>query len=237
VSWQKASVFAIALGLAAGCAEHLRAISRTGGFSTGVFFWPPPPSTSSWIGEPSRFATFRDAAEVVAATLGRAGYHEQRLLPIGANYEHGFAVTTRLEHIDEHGAPRPPGDRWVLPFPDAASLRWLAGSAETYLPAKGRYRVFFVAFTDLQPPLRGARERWDEETAMDGPDLKAPALPVHRRVRAGFRIGVYVYEYEARSSDGQGRLLFTDPDVAAAAHMERSGLRALMATTRSAAEW
>ena len=202
MSWQQASVFAIATALAAGCAEHLHSIERSDTWSTGILFWPPPTATSVWLAEPSASATLGDASGFIGEALRKAGYVDQRWFPIGAHYEHGFAVTTRLERIDEDGTPKSLVERWLPQYPEAASLRWLTGSAETYLPRPGRYRVLLVAFTDLHVPLQGGPQRWDQGTAMEGPSLPSTELPARRRVRAGHRVGVG--GYGIRWSRGQG---------------------------------
>jgi hypothetical protein len=224
VSWQHAAVIAIGIGLATGCAEHLRAIDRSASWSTGVFFWPPPHATSSWIAAPSTATTLGDVASRMGDALRRAGYTDQRWFPIGAHCQHGFAVTTRLERIDDQGAPKAAAERWLAPYPEAASVRWLATAAQTYLPRPGRYRVLLIAFTDLHVLSAGQPQRWDEETAMEGPGMPATEVPAGRQLRAGYRVGAYVYEYEKRSADGDGAFVPGDAEVPAAEQLTRSGL-------------
>jgi hypothetical protein len=229
VSWQQAAGFSVALALTAGCAEHVRSMDRAASWSTGVLFWPPPTATTTWIGPPSPPSTLGDAARLVDGTLRDAGFVERRWFPIGARYEHGFAVTTRLERLDEEGLPKPAINRWPSQYPDAATLRWLAGSAEPYLPGRGRYRVMLVAFTDLGVPLPGRPQRWDESTAMEGPEMPATELPLERRLPADARVCVYIYEYEAKATDGAGRFVAPDAKLPAAARLERAGLSSLVA--------
>jgi hypothetical protein len=227
VSWQHASVFAIGVGLATGCAEHLRSINQGAVWSTGVLFWPPPDATSSWIGEAAAPVSLGDAAAKVASALRDAGYVDQHWFPIGTQYQHGFAVTTRLEQTDERGMARPSGDRWPVGYPDAVNLRWLTSSTSPFLPRQGRYRALLVAFTDLHGHVRGRPPRFDETTAMDGPGGPAPAVHIRRPVPAGYRIGVYIYEYEAEDDGEVGTFVTRDPDVSPAEHIERSGLSTL----------
>jgi hypothetical protein len=224
VSWQQVAVFSVALTLTAGCAEHLRSMDHAASWSTGVLFWPPPTATATWIAEPSASSTPGDAERLIEGALRHAGYAEQRWFPIGARYEHGFAVTTRLERIDEEGQPKSAIERWLSQYPDPASMLWLAGSAEPYLPGPGRYRVMLVAFTDLAAPFAGRPQRWDESTAMEGPELRGTDFPLKRRAPADYRVCVYIYEYEAKSADGAGRLVSQDADIRAAARLEKSGL-------------
>jgi hypothetical protein len=163
----------------------------------------------------------------VASALREAGYADQRWFPIGVRYEHGFAVTTRLEQTDAGGTPRSSLDRWPVGYADAVNLRWLAGCENPYLPRQGRYRALLVAFTDLHVRVPGRPQRLDESTAMDGPGLPASAIPGRRRVPAGYRVGVYIYEYEAESAGDYGKFLSREPDVAPANLVERAGLSAL----------
>jgi hypothetical protein len=239
VSWQDASLFAIAVGLAAGCAEHLGSLNGSAGWSTGVLFWPPPGASATWIAEPSpqpsATATLGDAAQVIAAALRRAGYSDLRWFRIGVHHDHGFAVTTRLERIDDDGTPRPLAERWLSPYPEAANLLWLTRATEPYLPGRGRYRVLLVAFTDLHFRTPGRPQRWDESTAMEGPDLPASEIPASLRAAAGYRVGVYVYEYRAKSADGTDALLVPHASVSARAQVERSGLSGLAALSGNGA--
>jgi hypothetical protein len=242
MGWQQATVLAMAAGLAAGCAEHLHSLGQSGGWSTGMLFWPPPPATSTFVGEPVPASehppTFGDVAVLVGETLRDSGYVDPRWLPIGAHCEHGFAVATRIERIGDDGASRPGPDRWLAQYPLPATLHWLAGSSEAYLPARGRYRVLLVAFTDLYVLPPGRPERWDATTAMEGLGTFAAEVPVERRVPPGYRLGLHVYEYVAPSGDGEGH--FVDPGAAsderrsAPALMRRPGLSAL-ATVRGLA--
>jgi hypothetical protein len=229
VSWHDTTVFAVALALAGGCAEHLGTLSHSSGWTTGVLFWPPPGATSSWLAEPAAPSTLGEAALRIRDSLRAAGYTDQRWLPIGVHYEHGFAVTTRLERVDDDGTPGPSSERWLSAYPGAVSLRWLDGSATPFLPSRGRYRVLLVAFTDLHIRPPGRPDRWDETTAMEGPDpdMAPPELPTLRVVSGRYRVGFYVYEYEASGGQGDGTFVDHDARVPAKAHLERSGLGAL----------
>jgi hypothetical protein len=230
VSWPNASVFAIALGLATGCAEHLHSIRQGSGWSTHVLFWPPPDATSSWFRDAAPAAgTLGDAMASVARNLRQAGYADLRWFPIGANYEHGFAVTTRLEQTDQDGAAKPFADRWPAEYAEAANLQWLTDCRTPYLARPGRYRVFLVAFTDLHVPVPGRPVRVDTSTAMDGPDFPVTAIPTRRRVTAAYRVGVYIYEYESGAPGEGGTFVSRDEKVGPADQIKRSGLSVLAA--------
>jgi len=222
MSWHHPAVLGIALGLAAGCAEHLHSLDQGVGWSTGVLFWPPPPATASWI-PPGRFdGTFDDAAHWIDDSLRRGGYEDLRRWPIGAQWEHGFALATRLERVRDDGAPALIPWRWSPVYPHAPELRWLNEARAPYLPLAGRYRVFLVAITDLHVRPPGRPERWDGTTAMESPRFRPAEWPGQRRLPPDARIGVYIYEY--KSADHEGEWLSEDTRISPKDQLARSGL-------------
>jgi len=220
------SALALAL-LATGCAEHLVLLERNVTGLPRTLFWPPPEATSVWASGPAGSPTFGEAAERIARTFQVAGYGDEGWYPIGVDYTHGFALTTRLERTSDDGAPKPRLERWSALYPEASTLPWLAWARETRLPSQGRYRVFFVAFTDLPIGPSKRAPRWNEETLLASPDMPPMSFPAARRASAGYRVGVYVYEYASDSPDGKGAFVGSDSEVPAARHLERAGLGAL----------
>jgi hypothetical protein len=159
-------------------------------------------------------ASLGDVAVRVQSALRGAGITKVRWSPIGVGYAHGFFVTTRLERIDDDGAPvKAPEARWCSAFPAAPELRWLEQADEMRLPAAGRYRVLLIAFTDLPiaPPPHSA-PRWNEETVLYGSGLSAAGLPYARRVSSSYRLDVFTYEYVA-DAPGEGRFVSTGPSA------------------------
>jgi len=221
-----AVVFVLAAGLATGCAEHLDLLKRgPGGGQSPFIFWPPPPPTSAWSAT-SDAATFGDAVKQIAQGLDGAGYSETRWYPIGVDFAHGFAIATRLERIEDDGAPA--RDRWSAVYEDASNLRWLEGARDPRLPGAGRFRVFLVAFTDLPFGKRGYAPRWNDETLMDAPQMPPMHFPAARHVSSRFRVDAFVYEYAASSTDERGLFVGSDDRVAAATHVRAAGLTALV---------
>jgi hypothetical protein len=106
----------------------------------------------------------------LAIALRRRGYVQQRWFPVGAGFVHGFAVATRLEHVEREG-DAPGVDRWLPWEPEPANLFWLSGTTHVRLPQPGQYRVFLLAFTDL--PLGPTRRApvWGRDTIMEGPEM------------------------------------------------------------------
>ena len=217
--------------VASGCNAH-KSVSAggTGGWETGYRFWPPPPSTTIWTTETVASvpdASFGPVAAHIARVLEQAGYSEQRLYPMGVHYEHGFAVTTRLERIRDDAMPETPPDRWTAQFPEAATLIWLRDRSPRF-PHPGRYRTFLIAFTDLPTGDEARSVRWNEQTVMMGPELHVAAFPVRRRVPPGYRFAVYVYEYLSDPRlDEESLVSPADTRLPGAAHIERSGLLSL----------
>jgi hypothetical protein len=227
MSWvARACALAIA-GLTSGCVEHMSVLERgsTGAPIRKPEFWPPPGGTSLWISEERGGVTFGDAARHVAGTLREAGYQDERWYPIGVEYVHGFAVTTRLERVAEDG--RPAADRWSSLYPEALELVWFKEARVVTLPAPGRYRAFLVAFTDLPlGPIAHRPPRLSEETFMVAPDMPAMHFPAARRAPLSSRVYVFVYVYASEAPGGDGAFVASDP-IPAAVQVERSGLSSL----------
>lgn len=225
---QKVSVVALALGLAAGCAEQH--INRSHGFVGDAqrTFWPPPPPTTLWTSDAGADTTLGDAALRVAETLRRAGQGDLRWYPIGVGYAHGFAVTTRLERIDADA--RPAGARWDPLYDEASSLEWLKNDSSPRVSAPGRYRLTLVAFTDLPPREAHAAPRWNEGTWMDGPDAIDRRIPGAKHAGRGYQVRVYVYEYATKP--GEVETAPAAAVVGAEEEVERAGLEELGAVVR-----
>jgi len=181
-------------------------------------FWPPPRTSTAWFSRgryPGRANDFGSAAEELAALLREQGYSEQRWLPIGVGFVHGFAVTTRLERF-EGESPNGATPRWSARYGEAARLVWLQGARAVSVVAPGRYRVFLVAVTDLPLDAAGAAPVWDQTTVMVGPgipdDLDELDLPRSRRLSSRHRLGVYAYVFESGEGEAVGHAVSLDPE-------------------------
>jgi hypothetical protein len=212
VPW--AQLLAIVAVSLIGCASN-RGMpgARSGGTWPKRFFWPPPRGSSLWIGKTEQGP--RDLAQTgvdLAALLRRQGYLDQRWFPIGVEFVHGFAVSTRLEQLDS-GGQVPGSERWISWHPEAVSVFWLSEVTSVRLPRPAQYRAFLVAFTDLPIGPTWVAPRWAPETLMAGPEvpetLNELDLPRGRRLESG-RFGVYAYVYEKTSGREEGRLIEAD---------------------------
>ena len=230
------SLISLAALLSVGCAEPLHLVvhgTLVGG--PPLSYWPPPESTWTWSGRaeaaPSLF--LGEAADRVAVALRSAGYADQHWYAVGARYAHGFVVTTRLERVQDDGAPEEDQRRWSSSFPEAGNLLWLEGARQTRLPGAGRYRVLLVAFTDLPIGATNRAQRRSERTWMaERPDAPSTELSPTHRVSPDYRVGVYVYEYEAGASDREGAFVPYDGEPSARAQMQAPVLSTLLGAQR-----
>jgi hypothetical protein len=212
--------------LSLGCAESLQLTEAAPASGSSLSFWPPPRSTSIWTDpvRPSTRLSLRESAERVQASLKHAGYTDERWFAIGTQFDHGFAVTTRLEHMNDDGTSG--AARWSSLFQEAPTLLWLDRARTMRLAAAGRYRVFLVALTDLPIGRTDRAPVWDEQTCMtEALAASSREAFATRMVSPSYRIGVYVYAY--RSDDGDGELIPSEPAFPAARHVEMAGLSAL----------
>jgi len=217
------------------CATQRELIDRSA--SAGVSpcsFWPPAHGSALAIAaRPQRAATehLGGVAQRVRSELQRAGYPELRWYPIGLGYRHGFAVTTRLEALNDDGTRKPRTERWSVFYPEPANLRFLTLAQSMPLPHPGRYRVFLVAVTDLPIGASRIAPTWDETTVMDGPGVRSVAHSAFPRENASdlsdYRVGVYIYQYQRRQDEAQGHASANDSDPTATAQLRAVNLTQL----------
>ena len=218
--WRAAVVLSLALPHW-GCAEQPHLLAH-GATASPCSFWPPPPSSGAWIvTAPSlQDESLRAVAEGLEVGLRAGGYSEQRWYPIGVGNSHGFAVTTRLEQVDD-ATSRGPNGRWSSLYPEAANLKWLRQARSPQLPRPGRYRVLLISYTDLPIGRTSRAPTWDEETVMDWPNADQSFSPrengLPERSPAGYRVGIYEYEYLWDNAEARGRLVPANPEQGATA--------------------
>ena len=232
----RASLFASSAVCALGCATQFQLIDR--GPTAGVSlcsFWPPPPSTTVGLTRnalPTQAAGLDGMAHRIATELHAAGYPEPRWYPIGLAYLHGFAATTRLEALNDDATPKTQSERWSSLYPDAAHLRWLTLARTIPLPHPGRYRAFLIAVTDLPLGSSPLAPIWSEDTVMDGPGVSTDRSPPSgigaSRDLSGYRLGVYVYQYERRQDQVQGQLSASGAEWSATTQLRAAGLSHLV---------
>jgi hypothetical protein len=209
---QLAALVVLASSLAGCAANQGLAASRSVGWS-GNYFWPPPPGTWLWIGKdevPPKVESLGAAADHLATRLRETGYSQQRWFPIGLGFVHGFAVTTKVERIDDDGM-HAQTQRWTSLHTDPANLRWLSSAKTVLLPQPGRYRAFLLAVTDLPIGRTVIAPVWTDNTVMEGPgipqDLSEADVPRALRLSSDHKLGVYVYVYERHEGEDRGELV------------------------------
>lgn len=208
------ALFALGSICALGCATQRELIDRSASAAVSpCSFWPPPSGASlsaSTSASAARAGELSRIAHRIATELHAAGYQERRWYPIGLEYRHGFAVTTRLEAVNDDATPKSGPERWSALYPDAVNLRWLTLARRVPLPHPGRYRAFLFAVTDLPLGASSLAPRWNEDTVMDGPGVIArkstPDEMSASRDLSSYRLGVYVYQYERKQDQPQGEL-------------------------------
>lgn len=219
----------VSLAMAAlGCAEPLHLMERGAGTGASPYtFWPPPPGSTVWLPPVSATTGSAELGAVAAdlnVDLAGAGYVEALWYPIGSDYQHGFAITTRLERSDRDSE----AERWSTFYPEPASLRWLTLAQSPTLPHPAHYRAFLIAFTDLPMPGGPAAPFWNEQTLMDGPgapERRSIAADARkRRVTPNHRVAVYEYSYDWDEELQRGALRMTGADPVAAWPPALSGL-------------
>lgn len=129
------------------------------------FPWPPPAASAATnltrqLTTHHEFAKLGDADDVLQAALQSTGYADTSYYGVPG----GFALVTRLEHIDANGASRPETDRWLV---EAEPLRRF--SLRDYLRAlftadPGHYRIIVFIVTDA--PVNQGEQRIAENDAL-----------------------------------------------------------------------
>jgi len=95
------------------------------------------------------------------------------------------------------------------------------------LPHPGRYRVFLIAVTDLPLGSSAIAPIWNEDTVMDGPGLenqKSSPSAMGPKDLSGYKLGVYVYEYERQEAQIQGEFSSNALERSATAQLRAAGL-------------
>jgi hypothetical protein len=163
----------------------------------------------------------------MVGALHHAGYRDERWYPIGLDWSHGFALTTRLERIADDGSPTSDRERWSSFYAEPANLRWLDTARNMRLLPPGRYRVLLLAFTDLPVGTTDRAPLWNEQTFMAGPNAPTRPFPSEHHASRNFRPAAYIYEYVSRSSEAGAVFLARDDEIPPAQHIEKSGLSIL----------
>jgi hypothetical protein len=178
---------------------------------TSVWFpsllpWPPPNASALAVIGPEFFRSLRegrtlgDINEILIEALVKAGYHGSRYFGV----PHGFAIVTRLEQTDRHGAPLDGEARWLAKIQPIKSFS-LAGYLRALLTSPpGYFRVITLVVSNEPFSSSGDRmrlnilERWSQ-SGLNVLPLKVRELPYTE----DYRVTVLVYEFEKNAERDQ----------------------------------
>jgi hypothetical protein len=165
-----------------------------------------------------------DVSEELGAALRRSGYLEQSYYGAPG----GFVLVTRLEGIDEHGAPLV-DERRYLPPDDRSNFSFADYIRHLFFAPEGFYR--FIAFVVTDRPYRTSAEVLTEDAALSRLRRGAVALPPsfdELSFSERHRVDALIYEFrkhaELIETLRPGRL-------PPATHLEKSGLSSALERT------
>ena len=202
-------------------AEAALAIAEMKKSSLPDFPWPPPAASSSYVLPKALFndrATIGQLADAIISALESSGYVERSFFQTEAN---GIALVTRLERIQEDGAPWAGRERWPVhgaKYDTAAEL--LSFLRGLFYADPGRYRV--IAFIIQEMPFSQTQRKVTGEEARGWLRSGANKLPPKTADRP---LGLadctaLVYEF---ASDGTA-VRVVQSQLTGKQHLERSGV-------------
>lgn len=193
-----------------------------------------PPQASARVTLPSNSRVTNNvelgaAAKVLSEDLRNRGYADQKWFVVSYDKQilDGVAVMTRLERIDDTGAPV--ADNRFSQEPFNPRIKSLKDYFEHLLVngSKGKYRAFFFYLTLDSSPRQQAPPRVEDinnafvSGASGGPDFEK------MNVYGPFSCTAYVYLFERDSSEGGPRFI-TNDSLNGQDHLVHAGLWAQM---------
>ncbi len=188
------------------------------------FPWPPPKASatsdvSRRLLEDSK--TLGDVDAKLVEALDKAGYGERSYYWIPG----GYALATRIERMDDDGAPHKP-DRWNLNPSLMRNFDLVVFLKALVSAPVGRYRVF--VFTVTSQAYKSDTAEPSYETAVKWAGSGASALTpeiAQQPYTKEHAVKARIYEFE--KSGGKGRQM--DPSALSGAdHIARSGIQSAM---------
>lgn len=112
-----------------------------------AFPWPPPPPSAMDLIDDrilgvNKDTTLQDIDDRIRTALRASGYHDSSYYPLPS----GFALATRLEQIDAHGAPLQGPERFNLRSPPVG-FSIFAYARAVFAARPGYYRVVVFVVT------------------------------------------------------------------------------------------
>lgn len=163
------------------------------------FPWPPPVPSATYLFPVKVFAQYKTVGEVSSAiveALQTSGYLEKSFYQTDPG---GVALVTRLEKIQDDGAPAPDQDRWPLELnPSPSGLAdFLRG---LFFVKPGHYRVIVFFLQDI--PFSPSTNRLTAEDAQKLVNEGANMLPpeIASKPFGTGRCTAYIYEFKSTGS-------------------------------------
>jgi hypothetical protein len=182
-----------------------------------TFPWPPPESSAMAVlpqylfQDHQKFQTLGDFDQALQAGLRSTGYMETSYLAVPA----GFALVTRIEHIEPDGTPKAPEQRWTT---EPQKIKITRFSLRAYLRAlftenPGFYRVNVFVVTDVPFSRSDAQVTPDDahDWLVGGLDV-LPATIASRPWTREIKCTVLIYEFVRREGKEPEILRRASPD-------------------------
>jgi hypothetical protein len=187
-----------------------------------MFPWPPPPSSAT-VDLPkhlfSAASTFGGISDRLLRALASTGCDEHAFFAV----PDGFALVTRLSHIDEDGNPFPPP--CGSDFNIAPSMRNLVSFFRGMFRApEGYFRIIVFIVTDAR--FARSENRISRDQALEWLNKGFNALPGRVATTPATDQTVttaLIYEFKAVGYDKNAKLLLPSR-LSAQAHLQSSGL-------------
>lgn len=178
--------------------------------------WPPPKSSGLYVipsevlNKGGRPLTLGEVEKRLSLALEAEDYTERRYYTAPG----GFAIATRLEQLDDSGAPRKPPDRWSSDFtPNLTSSSW-ADELRQYIALlrnkPGLFQILLFVVSDKTivegdyATSKAAASNWLAE----GSTRLDPAIQRIKNTDT-MECTVFVYDFESRRGDNPDSVTVT----------------------------
>jgi hypothetical protein len=207
--------------------------SNSASTTANHFPWPPPLASAELVLPRTAFEfngkvrTFEDINSLLTAALDSSGYAERSYYDVPG----GFALVTRIEHVDAHGRPLSP--RWSTIEGPMQSFSLSAYIRMLFTSEPGHYRVIVMAvssvpFSQSDKPLSqpDAEKLLTSGTNTLPPSIGSKSATMETTGNAAPVVcTALIYEWKTSIEHGKHvtSLVLPSP-IGADAHMQASGL-------------
>jgi outer membrane protein OmpA-like peptidoglycan-associated protein len=197
-----------------------------------LFPWPPPMASGThqipmaMLSRRAGVTTLGDVAARLQTALERAGYSQGSFFAVPG----GFALVTRLEHINSDGSVKPASERWLpadsRPLEDFTLSSYIRA---LFQARRGYYRVMAFIVTPLdfaQAPISlspAAAKEWVSTGSTGVP----PSVRNITLKPATHRCTALIYEFQ-READDDPIVPLIPSQVLPRIHLEKAGILAAL---------